>query len=469
MLSSKKEHRVERDTFGDIEVPSDKYWGAQTQRSLQNFDIGGASERMPEPIIKAFGIVKKAAAKVNLTYGMDQKVGDAIIKAADDVIEGKLDTHFPLVVFQTGSGTQSNMNANEVISNRAIELLGGELGSKAPVHPNDHVNMSQSSNDTFPTVMHVAIVNEIHHRLIPALKLLHQELDNCSKKFDHIIKIGRTHLQDATPLTLGQEFSGYTTQVAYGIERIESTLPRLYYLAQGGTAVGTGLNTRMGFDKAVASAISELTNLPFKTAPNKFEALAAHDALVEASGALNTIAASLMKVANDIRFLGSGPRCGLGELSLPENEPGSSIMPGKVNPTQCEAMTMVCAQVMGNHVAVTVGGATGHFELNVFKPVMAANVLRSIRLIADASVSFTKNCVVGIKANEEKIKEIMNKSLMLVTALNPHIGYDNAAKTAKKAHKEGTTLKEAAISLGVLNEEEFERYVRPEDMIGPKE
>ncbi|KAJ9086650.1 hypothetical protein DSO57_1001442 [Entomophthora muscae] len=460
--------RTEKDTFGDLQVPADRYWGAQTQRSLQNFDIGGAGEKLPEPLIRAFGIVKKAAAKVNLTYGLDKTVGEAIIKAADEVIEGKLASHFPLVVFQTGSGTQSNMNANEVISNRAIEILGGQLGSKTPVHPNDHVNMSQSSNDTFPTVMHVAIVTEIHSRLIPALKLLQSELEKCSQKFSHIIKIGRTHLQDATPLTLGQEFSGYSTQLAYSIERIESALPRLYYLAQGGTAVGTGLNTRAGFDVSVADQIAQLTGHPFKTAPNKFEALAAHDALVEASGALNTIAASLMKVANDIRFLGSGPRCGLGELSLPENEPGSSIMPGKVNPTQCEAMTMVCAQVMGNHVAVTVGGATGHFELNVFKPVMAANVLRSIRLIADASVSFTKNCVVGIKANEDKIKEIMEKSLMLVTALNPHIGYDNAAKTAKKAHKEGTTLKEAAIALNVLTEKEFDQYVRPENMIGPK-
>lgn len=461
--------RTEKDTFGHLQVPADRYWGAQTQRSLQNFNIGGPGERLPEPLIRAFGIVKKAAAMVNLTYGLDKTVGEAIIKAADEVIEGKLASHFPLVIFQTGSGTQSNMNANEVISNRAIEILGGELGSKQPVHPNDHVNMSQSSNDTFPTVMHVAIVTEIHGRLIPALKLLQGELDNCSKRFAHIIKIGRTHLQDATPLTLGQEFSGYATQLAYSLERVEATLPRLYHLAQGGTAVGTGLNTRAGFDVKVAEQISRLTGYPFKTAPNKFEALAAHDALVEASGALNTIAASLMKVANDIRFLGSGPRCGLGELSLPENEPGSSIMPGKVNPTQCEAMTMVCAQVMGNHVAVTVGGATGHFELNVFKPVMAANVLRSIRLIADASVSFTNNCVVGIQANEGRIKEIMEKSLMLVTALNPHIGYDNAAKAAKKAHQEGTTLKEAAIALNVLTEDEFDQYVCPENMLGPKQ
>ncbi|KAI7882437.1 fumarate hydratase [Lichtheimia hyalospora FSU 10163] len=467
-FTAMQKFRSERDTFGDLQVPADRYWGAQTQRSLQNFDIGGPRERMPEPLIQAFGVLKKAAAQVNMTYGMDAKVGEAIQKAADEVIDGTLLDHFPLVVWQTGSGTQSNMNVNEVISNRAIELLGGELGSKNPVHPNDHVNMSQSSNDTFPTAMHVAAVTEITSRLIPALSTLRDALKAKSDEFNHIIKIGRTHLQDATPLTLGQEFSGYVQQLNYSLERVESTLPRLYNLAQGGTAVGTGINTRKGFDEKVASAIAEITGLPFKTAPNKFEALAAHDAIVEAHGALNTVAVSLHKIANDIRFLGSGPRCGLGELALPENEPGSSIMPGKVNPTQCEAMTMVCAQVIGNQTAVSFAGANGHFELNVFKPVMIRNLLQSVRLLADASNSFTKNCVVGIKANEEKINSIMNESLMLVTALNPHIGYDNAAKCAKKAHKEGTTLKEAAISLGVLTEEQFKQWVRPEEMIGPK-
>ncbi|RKP37791.1 fumarate hydratase [Dimargaris cristalligena] len=461
--------RIEQDSFGELKVPSDKYWGAQTQRSLQNFDIGGPSERMPEPLIKAFGVLKRSAAIVNMSYGLDKKVGEAIVKAADEVIEGKLMDHFPLVVFQTGSGTQTNMNVNEVISNRAIELLGGELGSKAPVHPNDHVNMSQSSNDTFPTAMHVSAVVEIKHSLIPALITLRDALEQKSAEFKDIIKIGRTHLQDATPLTLGQEFSGYAQQLTYAIERVKDVLPRLCNLAQGGTAVGTGLNTRKGFDVRVADEIAKVTKLPFQTAPNKFEALAAHDAVVEASGALNTIAVSLMKVANDIRFLGSGPRCGLGELSLPENEPGSSIMPGKVNPTQCEAMTMVCAQVMGNNVAISIGGSNGHFELNVFKPVMIKNLLQSIRLLSDSSVSFTKNCVVGIQANEAKIKAIMNESLMLVTALNPHIGYDNAAKCAKKAHKEGTTLREAALSLGLLNDEQFTQWVRPENMIGPKD
>ncbi|CAO3640573.1 unnamed protein product [Mucor hiemalis] len=457
--------RAERDTFGDLQVPADRYWGAQTQRSLQNFDIGGQTERMPEPLIRAFGVLKKAAATVNMTYGMDSKVGEAIQKAADEVIDGSLIDHFPLVVWQTGSGTQTNMNVNEVISNRAIELLGGELGSKTPVHPNDHVNMSQSSNDTFPTAMHVAAVVEITHRLIPALTTLRDALQAKSTEFENIIKIGRTHLQDATPLTLGQEFSGYTQQLTYGIARVEGTLERLYNLAQGGTAVGTGLNTRKGFDVKVADAIANITGLPFKTAPNKFEALAAHDAIVEAHGALNTVACSLMKIANDIRYLGSGPRCGLGELSLPENEPGSSIMPGKVNPTQCEAMTMVCSQVIGNNTTVSVAGSNGQFELNVFKPVMIKNLIQSIRLVADASTSFTKNCVVGIQANEKKINSIMNESLMLVTALNPHIGYDKAAKCAKKAHKEGTTLKEAALSLGYLSSEEFDQWVRPENMI----
>ncbi|KAL0089511.1 fumarate hydratase [Phycomyces blakesleeanus] len=466
--ASLQKFRAERDTFGDLQVPADRYWGAQTQRSLQNFDIGGPRERMPEPLIKAFGVLKKAAATVNMTYGLDPKVGEAIQRAADEVIDGTLLEHFPLVVWQTGSGTQTNMNVNEVISNRAIEMLGGELGSKSPVHPNDHVNMSQSSNDTFPTAMHVAAAVEINHRLIPALTQLRDALHAKEKEFNHIIKIGRTHLQDATPLTLGQEFSGYVQQLTFGIKRVTSSLEHLSNLAQGGTAVGTGLNTRPGFDSKVAEAISQITGLPFKTAPNKFEALAAHDAIVEAHGALNTVAVSLMKIANDIRFLGSGPRCGLGELSLPENEPGSSIMPGKVNPTQCEAMTMVCSQVMGNNTTVSIAGSNGHFELNVFKPVMIKNLIQSIRLLSDASVSFTNNCVVGIQANEKKINSIMNESLMLVTALNPYIGYDNAAKCAKKAHKEGTTLKEAAISLGVLTEEQFKEWVRPEEMLGPK-
>ncbi|ORX50529.1 fumarate hydratase [Hesseltinella vesiculosa] len=460
--------RTERDTFGDLQVPADKYWGAQTQRSLQNFDIGGVPERMPEPVIKAFGVIKKAAATVNMTYGLDEKVGKAIQQAADEVIHGKLMDHFPLVVWQTGSGTQSNMNSNEVISNRAIELLGGELGSKNPVHPNDHVNMSQSSNDTFPTAMHVAAVMEIHHRLIPALTELRDALQAKSTEFKDIIKIGRTHLQDATPLTLGQEFSGYVQQLTFGIERVESSLDRLYNLAQGGTAVGTGINTRKGFDVKVAAAIADITGLPFRTAPNKFEALAAHDAIVEAHGQLNVVAVSLMKIANDIRFLGSGPRCGLGELSLPENEPGSSIMPGKVNPTQCEAMTMVCSQVMGNNTAVSVAGSNGHFELNVFKPVLIKNLTQSVRLLADASRSFTKNCVVGIKANEDKIDKIMNESLMLVTALNSKIGYDKAAKCAKKAHAEGTTLKESALALGYVTSEEFDLWVDPKKMVYPQ-
>jgi len=450
-------------------VPSDRYWGAQTQRSLQNFDIGGPSERLPPALIKAFGVLKKAASAVNVTYGLDPKVGDAIQKAADEVISGKLVDHFPLVVFQTGSGTQSNMNANEVISNRAIELLGGELGSKKLVHPNDHVNMSQSSNDTFPTVMHIAAVTEIHRSLLPALKELRDALDEKAKAFSSIIKIGRTHLQDATPLTLGQEFSGYVQQLDNGIARINDVLPRLSFLAQGGTAVGTGLNTKKGFDSKVAAEVTKITGIEFKTAPNKFEALAAHDAMVEAHGALNVLACSFMKIANDIRFLGSGPRCGFGEISLPENEPGSSIMPGKVNPTQCEAVTMVAAQVMGNQTAVSVAGASGHFELNVFKPVIAKNVLTSIRLLADASRSFTKNCIVGIQANEKRINHLLNESLMLATILNSHLGYDNVAKCAKKAHKEGTTLKEATVELGFLTPEEFDQKVRPELMLYPDE
>ncbi|KAK9916312.1 hypothetical protein WJX75_001129 [Coccomyxa subellipsoidea] len=460
--------RQESDTFGPLSVPSDKYWGAQTQRSLQNFKIGGRAERMPEPVVCAFGVLKRAAAKVNMESGyLDEKRGKAIMQAAGEVAEGKLLEHFPLVVWQTGSGTQSNMNANEVIANRAVEILGGELGDKSVVHPNDHVNKGQSSNDTFPTVMHIAAVQEITGRLLPALKSLYEALDKKVQEFNHIIKIGRTHTQDATPLTLGQEFSGYATQVKYGIERVEGTLPRLYQLAQGGTAVGTGLNAKKGFAEAVAKAVADDLGLPFVTAPNKFEALAAHDAIVEASGALNTVAVSLMKVANDIRFLGSGPRCGLGELKLPENEPGSSIMPGKVNPTQCEALTMVCAQVMGNNVAVSVGGSNGHFELNVFKPMLINALLQSIRLLGDASASFTKNCVVGIQADEARISKLLNESLMLVTALNNKVGYDKAAAIAKKAHKEGTTLKESALALGYLTEEDFHSYVRPELMIAP--
>jgi fumarate hydratase class II len=462
-------YRIEADTFGELKVPVEKYYGAQTLRSVMNFPIGDrASERMPRPVIKAFGVLKKAAAEVNKDYGLDPVIADAISKAADEVISGELyDDHFPLVIWQTGSGTQSNMNTNEVISNRAIELLGGELGSKTPVHPNDHVNKSQSSNDTYPTAMHIATAVEIHETLLPGIKKLHDALEAKAKEFEDIIKIGRTHAMDATPLTLGQEFGGYVMQLKLGMERIEATLPRLYLLAAGGTAVGTGLNTRIGFAEKVADKVSDLTGLPFVTAPNKFEALACHDVMVEVSGALNVVACSIMKIANDIRFLGSGPRCGLGELRLPENEPGSSIMPGKVNPTQCEAITMVAAQVMGNHVAVTVGGSNGHFELNVFKPMMVANVLRSIRLIGDSCSAFTDNCVVGIEANKEQINKLMNESLMLVTALNPHIGYDKAAKIAKTAHKNGTTLKQEALNLGYLTEEQFQEWVRPENMLGP--
>jgi fumarate hydratase class II len=459
--------RTETDSFGPIEVPADRYWGAQTQRSLQNFKIGG--ERMPAPLVRALGIQKKASAKANVELGaIDAKIGQAIVDAAEEVIDGTLIDHFPLVVWQTGSGTQTNMNANEVISNRAIEMLGGEMGSKKPVHPNDHVNNGQSSNDSFPTAMHIAAVEQIHHELVPALEHLHAALDAKAKEFADVVKIGRTHLQDATPLTIGQEFSGYVTQVAYGIERVKATLPRLLQLAQGGTAVGTGLNAKAGFAELFAKKVEEITGLPFITAPNKFEALAAHDALVEGSGALNTVATSLFKIANDIRLLGSGPRCGIGELSLPENEPGSSIMPGKVNPTQSEAMTMVCAQVFGNHTAITFAGANGHFELNVFKPVIIFNFLQSVRLLADAARSFTDNCVVGIEVNTDRVNKLMNESLMLVTALNPHIGYDNAAKIAKKAHKEGTTLVEAGVALGLLTQEQFNQWVRPLDMIGPR-
>ncbi|XP_032881353.1 fumarate hydratase, mitochondrial isoform X1 [Amblyraja radiata] len=467
-MESSEGYRIEYDTFGELKVPNDRYYGAQTVRSMMNFKIGGMSERMPIQVIKAFGILKRAAAEVNMDYGLDPKIANGIMKAADEVIAGKLDDHFPLVVWQTGSGTQTNMNVNEVISNRAIQILGGKLGSKDPVHPNDHVNKSQSSNDTFPTAMHIAAAKEIHEVLLPGLQKLHDALDDKAKEFTDIIKIGRTHTQDAVPLTLGQEFSGYVQQMKYSMERIKTGLPRIYQLAAGGTAVGTGLNTRIGFAEKVAAKVSDFTGLPFVTAPNKFEALAAHDALVELSGAMNVVACSLMKVANDIRFLGSGPRSGLGELILPENEPGSSIMPGKVNPTQCEAITMVAAQVMGNHVAVTVGGSNGHFELNVFKPMMIKNVLNSAQLIGDSCVSFTDNCVVGIQANTERINKLMNESLMLVTALNPHIGYDKAAKIAKTAHKEGTTLKEMAVKLGFVTAEEFDQWVKPHEMLGPK-
>ena len=460
--------RTETDSIGPIEVQADRYWGAQSQRSLKNFAIGW--EKMPAPLVRALGIQKKAAALTNKEQGaLDAKLANAITAAADEVINGTLADHFPLAVWQTGSGTQSNMNANEVISNRAIEMLGGTIGSKDPVHPNDHVNMGQSSNDTFPTAMHIAAVEQIHHDLIPALETLHKALDAKAKEYADIVKIGRTHLQDATPLTLGQEFSGYAKQIEYGIARVRDTLPRMYQLAQGGTAVGTGINSRAGFAEKFAANVAEITGLPFVTAENKFEALAAHDALIEHHGALNTIAASLMKIANDIRLLGSGPRSGIGEISLPANEPGSSIMPGKVNPTQCEALTMVCAQVMGNHTAVTVAGSNGHFELNVFKPVMIYNVLQSIRLISDACISFTNNCVTGIEANKDAIQSLMERSLMLVTALNPHIGYDNAAKIAKKAHADGSTLKEAAVELELLTAEDFDNWVKPLDMIKPRD
>jgi fumarate hydratase class II len=460
--------RIETDSLGPVEVSTDRYWGAQTQRSIQNFPIG--TERMPSPVIRALGIVKRSAAEVNMAAGLlDEKIGAALIQAADEVIDGTLAEEFPLVVWQTGSGTQSNMNANEVISNRAIEILGGERGSKTPVHPNDHVNMGQSSNDTFPTAMHIAAMLEIHERLLPALHHLRSALEDRMNAFSDIVKIGRTHCQDATPVTLGQEFSGYVAQVANGIDRVEATVPRMSALAQGGTAVGTGLNSWNGFAEAFAEAVANFTQLPFKTAPNKFEALAAHDALVESSGALNVVATSLMKIANDIRFLGSGPRSGLGEISLPANEPGSSIMPGKVNPTQCEALTMVATQVMGNHTTITVAGATGHFELNVFKPVMIYNLLQSIRILGDAARSFTDRCVVGIEANHDRIDALMQQSLMLVTALNPHIGYDNAAKIAKKAHADGTTLLEAALALELLTEEQFNAWVKPGEMVHPRD
>ena len=459
--------RTESDSIGKIKVPAEMYWGAQTQRSLQNFKIG--SERVPEPLVRALGIVKLAAAKVNTRQGnLPKDINKALQQAAREVMEGVLNAHFPLVVWQTGSGTQSNMNVNEVISNRAAEILKQPMGMKSPVHPNDHVNLGQSSNDTFPTAMHIAAVEQICHELQPALAELRMALDAKAKAFKSIVKIGRTHLQDATPLTLGQEFSGYATQVKYSEERVKGALRRLCQLAQGGTAVGTGLNSAAGFGEAFASEVAKITGLPFKTPENKFEALAAHDAVVEMSGALNTIAASLMKIANDIRLLGSGPRCGIGELNLPANEPGSSIMPGKVNPTQSEALTMVCVQVMGNHTAITIAGSQGHFELNVFKPVMIYNLLQSIRLIADGARSFEANCIRGIEPNRNRIEQFLHESLMLVTALNPYIGYDNAAKAAKKAHAEGTTLKEAALALGLLSEAEFDKWVDPLKMVGPR-
>ncbi len=466
-MTQGQDTRLESDSMGEIAVPAERYWGAQTQRSLQNFKIGG--ERMPPALVQALGIQKLAAARSNMALGvLDAKLGEAICQAAEEVAEGKLIDHFPLVVWQTGSGTQSNMNANEVIAGRANEILAGSRGGKEPVHPNDHCNMGQSSNDTFPTAMHIAAVQVIAGETVPSLGRLHAVLDEKAKAFEGIIKIGRTHLMDATPCTLGQVFSGYAKQLENGIERVEAALPRLLQLAQGGTAVGTGLNAIEGFAELFAGEVAKITALPFVTAENKFEALAAHDAIVEASGALNVVATSLMKIANDVRLLGSGPRCGLGELRLPANEPGSSIMPGKVNPTQAEAMTMVCAQVMGNHVTATVAGSNGHFELNVFKPVLIYSLLQSAKLIGDACDSFRENCVVGIEADETRIAQLMRESLMLVTALNPHIGYDNAAKVAKKAYAENSTLAEAAVALGLLTAEQFDDWVRPEKMIGPR-
>ena len=458
--------RIETDSMGEIEVPADRYYGAQTARSLIHFDIGW--ETMPREVIRGMGILKKAAALVNTELGLlSSDIKDLIVKAADEVIDGKLGDHFPLRVWQTGSGTQSNMNTNEVIANRGIEIAGGQLGSKKPVHPNDHVNMGQSSNDTFPTAMHIAAVERIHDHLLPELTKLHDAMAKKRDKFKGIIKIGRTHLMDATPLTLEQEFSGYVQQLENGIERVNGCLPRLSQIALGGTAVGTGLNSHRDFAVKVADKIAELTGRAFVTAPNKFESLAAHDAVVEASGALKTLACSLMKIANDIRWLGSGPRCGIGELILPANEPGSSIMPGKVNPTQSEAMTMVAAQVIGNDTTIAVGGSSGNFELNVFKPVMIYNLLQSIRLLADACRSFNEHCVAGIEPDKAQVEAHLRNSLMLVTALNPHIGYDNAAKVAKKAYLENTTLKEAAVALNLLTEEEFDEKVRPEKMTGP--
>ena len=458
-------YRIETDSFGEIQVEDAKYWGAQTQRSLENFKIG--TEKMPHPLINAMILLKKCAAITNRDIGkLDKALADAIIHAADTLLRGDFHEHFPLAVWQTGSGTQTNMNVNEVIANIANESLGKPRGSKIPIHPNDHVNMSQSSNDSFPTAMHIATAIEANAKLIPALEKFHAALNEKAKIWSNIVKIGRTHLQDATPITLGQEFSGYAMQIYNGIERVKDALKRVYFLAQGGTAVGTGINCPVGFAEKFATNVAATTKLPFQTAPNKFEALAANDAMVEFSGAMNVLAVSMMKIANDIRLLGSGPRCGIGELHLPENEPGSSIMPGKVNPTQCEAMTMVCAQVMGGHMAVTIAGSNGHFELNVFKPVIIHNVLQSIRLISDVSHSFVDHCVVGAEVNEKRVHEFVNNSLMLVTALNPHIGYDKSAQIAKKAHHEGTSLREAAVELGALTAQEFDEYVVPEHMVG---
>ena len=459
--------RTESDAFGPIEVASERYWGAQTERSKRNFKIGG--ETMPKPLIRALATVKRAAALTNKELGLlDARIADAVAEAAQEVMDGQLDAHFPLVVWQTGSGTQTNMNLNEVIANRANEMLGGARGAKSPVHPNDHVNLGQSSNDSFPTAMHIAAAEEIAYRLNPALSRLYQALKDKAEAFQDILKIGRTHLQDATPLTLGQEFGGYAAQIDHGIERIRLTLHSLYALAQGGTAVGTGLNTSPLFAEAFAAQIAEMTRLPFYTAENKFEALASHDAFVFAHGAVSSVAVALFKIANDIRLLGSGPRSGFGELILPENEPGSSIMPGKVNPTQCEAVTMVACQVMGNQATITFAASQGHLELNVFKPLIAHVMLQSVELIADVVASFTDNCVIGIEANRPRIKEHMEQSLMLVTALAPHIGYDKASEVAKAAHKRGTTLREEAVRLGAVSAEEFDRLVRPEDMVGPK-
>ncbi len=460
------EYRTEKDSMGEVEVAADRYYGAQTARSLINFDIG--ADIMPGAVIRAFGILKQAAAEANVTLGqIDAERGGLIQEAAQEVIEGKLDDHFPLRIWQTGSGTQTNMNANEVIANRAIEFAGGELGSNDPIHPNDHVNRGQSSNDTFPTAMHIAAAEELVHALLPQVRHLRDALETKVEEFAGIVKIGRTHLMDAVPLTLSQEFSGYVAMLDANLRRIEFSLIDIYELALGGTAVGTGLNTHAEFADMVAKGIAERTELPFTSAANKFAQLAAHDAIVAASGALNTLAASLMKIANDVRLLGSGPRCGIGELSLPANEPGSSIMPGKVNPTQSEALTMVCVQVMGNHTAITIAGSNGHFELNVFKPVMIYNLLQSIRLLADGARSFSDNCVRGIEPNHARIEQLLHESLMLVTALNPYIGYDNAAKAAKKAHTDGTTLKEAALALGLLSEAEFDKWVDPLKMVGP--
>jgi fumarate hydratase class II len=461
------DYRVESDSFGELNVPTDMYYGAQSARSLINFPIG--VETMPDTLVRALGIIKLSAAQTNMAMGvLDEKIGNAIVAAAGEVAEGTLNKHFPLSVWQTGSGTQSNMNSNEVVANRAIEILGGVIGTKDPVHPNDHCNMGQSSNDTFPTAMHIAAVEQLHHELLPALQKMRNALNDKAEQWKNLVKIGRTHTQDATPITLGQEFSGYVAQVDGAIRRVNDVLPALYKLAQGGTAVGTGINSKIGFDVKFAEAVANYTKLPFETAPNKFEALAAHDAVVEAHGALNVIAVSFMKIANDIRFLGSGPRCGIGEISLPENEPGSSIMPGKVNPTQCEALTMISCQVMGNNTTISIAGSNGHFELNVFKPVMIYNFWQSARLLADGANAFTDKCIVGITANEDRIAKLRDESLMLVTALNPHIGYDNATKIAKLAHKEGSTLLAAALKLELLNEEQFNEWVVPEKMIGPK-